>query len=64
MSIAWRGQHQFSLITAVSQPDRETEIGLTHTLRILGVLGVLAVRQIKLLGDFCVSLKKVRSQSA
>ncbi|MEH2328519.1 hypothetical protein [Nostoc sp.] len=32
-------------------------LGLTHTLRILGVLGVLAVRQIKLLGDFCVSPK-------
>ncbi|BBD64463.1 hypothetical protein NIES4072_18750 [Nostoc commune NIES-4072] len=32
-----------------------TRIGLTHTLRILGALGVLAVREIKLFSNFCVS---------
>ncbi|BBD66624.1 hypothetical protein NIES4072_61030 [Nostoc commune NIES-4072] len=30
-------------------------LGLTHTLRILGALGVLAVREIKLFSNFCVS---------
>ncbi|BBD65020.1 hypothetical protein NIES4072_13160 [Nostoc commune NIES-4072] len=34
---------------------RETLLGLTHTLRILGALGVLAVREIKLFSNFCVS---------
>ncbi|MEH2047848.1 hypothetical protein [Nostoc sp.] len=45
-------------LETIAQPEpqpNEVLIGLTHTLRILGVLGVLAVRQIKLLGDFCVS---------
>ncbi|BBD69729.1 hypothetical protein NIES4072_29360 [Nostoc commune NIES-4072] len=40
-------------------PDEEVLafaiIGLTHTLRILGALGVLAVREIKLFSNFCVS---------
>ncbi|WP_143874181.1 hypothetical protein [Nostoc sp. 'Peltigera malacea cyanobiont' DB3992] len=45
MSIAWRGQHQFSLITAVSQPGRETGRGASQFLFCTERITVIAIAQ-------------------
>ncbi|MHC5744547.1 MAG: hypothetical protein ACYTXT_22155 [Nostoc sp.] len=45
MNIAWRGQHQFSLITAVSQPGRETERGASQFLFCTERITVIAIAQ-------------------
>ncbi|MEH2258211.1 hypothetical protein [Nostoc sp.] len=43
MRIAWRGQHQFSLIIAVSQPSRETESAIAISLEGLNLLNSVVV---------------------